>query len=539
MSRRLYTACLGCWLTCLLVQADGGFLPPKDYSGKDLKEPCQRAILVHRENWESLVLFVDYEGEAKEFAWIIPTPTKPRFGISDKALFQEIATYFRSLQVAAGGKQMGGSMGMGGGMGGGDGGAEQERVVVHAWKLVGPYEVAVLTAEGEDALLGWLARHEYRVTGDARGILTQYIREKWYFVVAKIRTTDRDRQSIRPLRVDFATREPVYPLRISALNAGFTDIRIYALRDDPQASRSVKEDPYGDTFRLRRGFGRSCPLLARAFPDLRWERLALSRISTVLPPQVMGQSDDRLHAVANTAAAGGGFRTVLVPRVSPAATVGTALALISARPEEREWAWKSLSRLDTAQLNSWQMVPHAEALSRLSEQQSRTLRKQLFAMLRGVREKGHGGKPKHRYCGAMKLLAHLPPLDDPETIAYLEASVPDMFLGWTAYDQLHGLGTATSRQALFRLASLRRDFSAGVAYRYVGSLAKNEVPEQEQRLACGQLWFLQAEGITRGIVIEQANKLLREYTEQDFGKNWKAWEVWLKEHRPEYWERKK
>ena len=185
------------------------------------------------------------------------------------------------------------------------------------------------------------------------------------------------------------------------------------------------------------------------------------------------------------------------------------------------------------------MVPHAEALSRLPMRYAAPLRKQMLAILTNVEDKKRGDRAKQERLAALRLLVHIPPQDHPDTIAYLEAAVPDMPMGWAAYDQLHELGSAVSRQALFRLASQRKAYSAGVAYRYVGSLAKNEVTDKERRLACGQLWFLQAEGITRGIVIEQASELLREYTEQDLGKDWKAWGTWLRKHRPEYWEKRK
>ena len=542
MSRRLHTACLGCWLTCLLVQADGGFLPPKDYLGADLKEPSQRAILVHRDRRESLLLFVDYKGEAKEFAWIIPTPTKPKVKVSDRALFKEIASYFHLRQIVA--LREAGKGGVGGGMGGGmaggmggEGSPDEDQVIVHAHKLIGRYEIAVLTAEGEDALLSWLAEHEYRVTKGAEGILSQYIREGWYFVVAKIRTDTPARQSLRPLRLDFTTKEPVYPLRISALNAGLTDIRLYALRETWQTDRSMKEDPYGDTFHLRQDFRQSCPALARAFPHLRWNGMILSRIRTLLPPQVMAQSDDGLWPVDYTAKRRG---PCLVPQVCVARTVGIAQALVSMRREESEWAAKRLPYYGSAHLKSEeQMAPHAEALSRLPMRYAAPLRKQMLAILTNVEDKKRGDRAKQERLAALRLLVHIPPQDHPDTIAYLEAAVPDMPMGWAAYDQLHELGSAVSRQALFRLASQRKAYSAGVAYRYVGSLAKNEVTDKERRLACGQLWFLQAEGITRGIVIEQASELLREYTEQDLGKDWKAWGTWLRKHRPEYWEKRK
>ena len=538
MSRRLHTACLGCWLTCLLVQADGGFLPPKDYSGKDLKEPCQRAILVHRDKRESLILFVDYEGEAKEFAWIIPTPTKPEAQTSDAAMFQEIASYYQSLRVAVWREDMRGRTGHGMGGAGGGAGPKEERVVVHAQKLIGPYETAVLSADGEDALLNWLLQHGYRVNEGAEGILSQYIKETWYFVAVKVRTGAGDRQSLPPLRLDFPTEKPVYPLRISALNRGMTDIRLYLLQGIPTAGR-IKESVLSNSYRLQEGFANACPILAKQFPDFGRKNGVLSRLATHLPPQVLARLDDQLHGTPS----GRGERDmVFFPYSCVGKTVGIADAMLSKEPDEREWGETNLFYYrQAARSNRDWPEAQSKALSAFAEKHRDELRKRLLAVIpKGGFTYWWRGRREGIDCrGAMVLLARIARADDAEVIACLEATASRAIVGQTATDQLRYLGSAESRRALFRLAGQPGRLAGGSAFRYVYSLEKNPVTAQEQRLAGGELCHLLSAGITLGDAERRGLKLLREYTEQDFGKDWDAWETWLRKHRPEYWEQKK
>jgi len=76
MTRTVLLALSGLLFAGAPALADGGFMPPMDYSGADLAEPGQRAVLIHQKGREVLFLFVDYHGDAGTFAWIVPTPSR-------------------------------------------------------------------------------------------------------------------------------------------------------------------------------------------------------------------------------------------------------------------------------------------------------------------------------------------------------------------------------------------------------------------------------------------------------------------------------
>jgi hypothetical protein len=123
-------------------------------------------------------------------------------------------------------------------------------------------------------------------------------------------------------------------------------------------------------------------------------------------------------------------------------------------------------------------------------------------------------------------------------IAYLE-TLGKMERGpQTSTDQLLYLGSPASRRALFRAACAGVNLSGGSAFRYVYSLEDNQIGEKERRLACGELLHLLSEHIAVGGAKKRALKLLKAYTGQNFGTYLIGWELWLKEHRPDYWQQK-
>ena len=57
----------------------------------DIFQPSQKALILYEDNREDLILSVKYEGNANEFAWVIPVPAYPDIDISDPDLFWELA----------------------------------------------------------------------------------------------------------------------------------------------------------------------------------------------------------------------------------------------------------------------------------------------------------------------------------------------------------------------------------------------------------------------------------------------------------------
>jgi hypothetical protein len=68
--------------------ADGAFIARME---DDIYQPSQKALILYEDNREDLILSVKYEGNASDFAWVIPVPAYPDIDVSDPYLFRELA----------------------------------------------------------------------------------------------------------------------------------------------------------------------------------------------------------------------------------------------------------------------------------------------------------------------------------------------------------------------------------------------------------------------------------------------------------------
>ncbi len=372
LSRQILTLCLCLAATASVAYGDGGFLPPLNYAGKDLTEPAQRAVVVHVNTREILHLFVDYHGDADNFAWIIPCPSKPKVRETSMDIFKEVAEYYRHLQMSPWRSSHTGPA-RGGIGGGGDRLADDYQVIVHSMKVLGPYGISIVSAQKERGLLMWLEDNGYAIPKRAEPILKTYIAEKWFFVAVKIHTDPTTVQSLPPLAIEFTTGRPIYPIRISALNSGTTDIRAYFFRKGPRVTRdrARRIDTQGEPrYTVRSDFASQCPTLAKELPEVNWERMELARVADVLVPQVMSKLDDRLH--------GASFYT----KRTVAKTAGIAEALLSANRAEAEWAESNLSYYYKVKYRSGKIPEEqAEELRRVAKRLGTPLKTKLLAYI--------------------------------------------------------------------------------------------------------------------------------------------------------------
>ena len=216
--------------TATPVRADGGFFPDSMY--RDLYESAQKAVILYGNCTEHLILSVSFEGDAEDFAWVIPVPNIPEITVTDAQLFWELSD-FTAAEFPGGG----------GGFwcfGGGAAPPPEDGVDVIEEQVVGPYATAILSATNATALADWLNANGYVFPEEGAEIVTEYIQREWYFVATRISAVEEDTQNvlaegaIEPIVLSFASNETVYPLRISslsAMNTTGTEVLLYVLAD--------------------------------------------------------------------------------------------------------------------------------------------------------------------------------------------------------------------------------------------------------------------------------------------------------------------
>jgi uncharacterized protein DUF2330 len=206
--------------------ADGGFV----WNGQgDLHEPAQKAVILHLDGVEDLILQVKYEGEATDFAWVVPLPAPPTISAlpSDAKIFGELSWYTRKRLRLGMWRTLAGS---------GD-------IQVVERKHVGVYDVAVLKGDSGAALVDWLSKAGFAFPKDRTNVLDHYVKRGWVFAAARIHPDDLTedtakqlrRGTLQPMQFTFATDDIVYPLHISSINAGRSKVLVYILARYPVA----------------------------------------------------------------------------------------------------------------------------------------------------------------------------------------------------------------------------------------------------------------------------------------------------------------
>jgi len=208
--------------------ADGGFFVMQEYY--DVYQPSQRALILYENNREVLILSVRYEGDADEFAWVIPVPNQPDIGVSDPGLFWELYDLTK-IETPPGGFHFAP-------------GVEGPGVEVIETEVVGPYEVTTLSAEDPTALVDWLNSNGYFFPEEGEEIVNDYIDKGWYFVATRINTGEPAiglaEGAIAPLILSFESDEIVYPLRITSLSSTWPEVLLYVCADQKVVSKEYQ-----------------------------------------------------------------------------------------------------------------------------------------------------------------------------------------------------------------------------------------------------------------------------------------------------------
>ncbi|MEB3285036.1 MAG: DUF2330 domain-containing protein [Candidatus Sericytochromatia bacterium] len=164
---------------------------------------------------------IQYQGAAKDFSWIVPTPTQPTLKVGTERLFQGLRnttrpvfqldiestkgtcdeTVMLSAPVRANAPE---SMAKSG--------------VVAEEKPVGPFDTAILQANDAEALKQWLRDNEYIVPQQVDPLLDPYVAGKYYFIALKLRK-DRDAGDMQPITFTYEATKPGVPIRLTGVAA--------------------------------------------------------------------------------------------------------------------------------------------------------------------------------------------------------------------------------------------------------------------------------------------------------------------------------
>jgi len=203
---------------------------------------ASKVVLAHDGDTTSITMASDYQGDAKEFAVVVPVPTfieRSQIDLVNSKTIDHIDAYSAPRLVEYHDPDpcapplalsLDASMPVpaphtvqrGGGT-----------VKVEANYDVGEYDVSILSASESDGLTTWLEENGYKIPPGAGAVLGSYIKQNMHFFVAKVNLARMKLIGagyLRPMRVTYHSPKFMIPLRLGTLNArGPQDLIVFAL----------------------------------------------------------------------------------------------------------------------------------------------------------------------------------------------------------------------------------------------------------------------------------------------------------------------
>ena len=247
----------------LTVLADGIVIPQRAYAIPQI--PDQSALIYYVDGTETLVIETSFAGQGTNFAWIVPLPAVARIEPVSAGLFPTLQSIFQprivlsvkhywvalplavmlvwlakvirrltapafvllfcfvifailllpALSTAR--SKAGASASTG------------ANVQILGRQTVGLFDTATIKSDDPGAVANWLNRNGFAAPTNILPALAYYVHKGWVFAAARLicEPTASNLQATHPLAFTFNTREPVYPLRLTALGSKICRIDLY------------------------------------------------------------------------------------------------------------------------------------------------------------------------------------------------------------------------------------------------------------------------------------------------------------------------
>lgn len=218
----------------------------------NLYNQASQVIIARNNNRTILTMANDYQGEAKDFAIVVPVPVvlqKEQVNVGDPKIIERLDAFsaprlveyfdpdpctppmlYERMDSAVPAPTMRSA------------GAARDQalgVTIEASFSVGEYDILVLSAKESNGLETWLKRNDYRIPDGANQLLKPYIRQNMKFFVAKVNLKEFEKsgyQRLRPLQMAYESPKFMLPIRLGMINATTAqDLIVYVLSPKGQA----------------------------------------------------------------------------------------------------------------------------------------------------------------------------------------------------------------------------------------------------------------------------------------------------------------
>ena len=209
-------------LACLLALSSDahafcGFYVAK--ADTKLFNQASKVVLVRKDDKTVLTMVNDFQGDAKDFAVVIPVPTfltKDQIHVGNQATVDHLDAYSAPRLVEYWdpdpcAPQIEYSMSATAAAPAGGARAKAARadalgIKVEAQYTVGEYDIVLLSAEQSNGLETWLTENGYKIPAGATDVLAGYIKQRMHFFVAKVNLDEKAKSGfnfLRPIQVAY------------------------------------------------------------------------------------------------------------------------------------------------------------------------------------------------------------------------------------------------------------------------------------------------------------------------------------------------
>lgn len=193
---------------------------------------ASKVILVRDSDRTVLTMSNDFQGEAKDFAIVVPVPVvlkKEQVHVGDPKTIERLDAFsaprlveyfdpdpcaprimYEALPAPSAGA------------GGPHRGADALGVKIEAQFTVGEYDIVILSAKESNGLEIWLKDNGYKIPAGAAELLEPYVKSNTKFFVAKVNLAEFEKrgfQYLRPLQMAFESPKFMLPIRLGMANA--------------------------------------------------------------------------------------------------------------------------------------------------------------------------------------------------------------------------------------------------------------------------------------------------------------------------------
>lgn len=216
----------------------GGAIGPADVEAICCPIPCDdcwltsqgqlNLVVMDRDRGQvRLVPNVSFQGLARDFALVVPTPSLPEFGLVDSAIWEEA----RQLTAPVRSTRSRGP----GGFGCEDTfspvappspSSTEDGVFIHVETTVGAFHATVISSDDPNALVTWLSERGFALRSEDAARFAPYVARRWFFTAMRPDTSNASGRmpprgwnaDVKPVLITYAAQEFEIPLPIIGIN---------------------------------------------------------------------------------------------------------------------------------------------------------------------------------------------------------------------------------------------------------------------------------------------------------------------------------